>query len=460
MLDLYRPILAHGLFPAFEAIRGRPTVPLIKYVEETQYWSLDHLEALQVGFLRRLVMHAKRHVPYYRDVMQERALEFTDFNEVGDLAKLPLLDRPTATATFERRMTEAPPFHVIEKRTSGSSGEPVVVRYNAESRHWRDAIRWRGYGWAGYRVGMKALHYWGVAPTAGKTLFARAKAEIDHRLKRDRYVDCTPRGRDDLYDVVKEIRSFEPDVIVAYANGAATLARFINDRGLDAWHKIPVITGAEALSLEDRQAISYAFGQLPFDTYGCREVMLMGSECEAHDGLHQSMENLIVEIVVRSPDGSVRAAEPGEVGEVAVTDLHNLSCPMIRYLTGDLATAHAREACSCGRSLAKIGAVQGRVCETLVDGEGNAVNGLVFNIMIATHGDGVKNFQIVQRADKSVTFKVVPVIGDELPEALQRLLVAQVARYLPGIRFQIETVKEIPLSPAGKRRVVVVEQTA
>ena len=30
----------------------------------------------------------------------------------------------------------------------------------------------------------------------------------------------------------------------------------------------------------------------------------MASECEAHDGLHTSMENLIVELIVRERDGT------------------------------------------------------------------------------------------------------------------------------------------------------------
>src|SRR6201999_3104727 len=111
--------------------------------------------------------------------------------------------------------------------------------------------------------------------------------------------------------------------MVAYASGAGTLARFVNEHSLRDWNDIPVLTGAEGLMAADREAIEQAFGPA-FDTYGCREVMLIGSECEAHDGMHTSMENLIVELIVREPDGTVRAARPGETGEVVVTDLHNL----------------------------------------------------------------------------------------------------------------------------------------
>ena len=69
------------------------------------------------------------------------------------------------------------------------------------------------------------------------------------------------------------------------------------------------------------------------------------------------------------------------------TDLHNLACPMIRYVTGDLAVAHDNDApCPCGRNLERIGPIEGRVTETLRDGHGNAVGGLVFNILFGVLG--------------------------------------------------------------------------
>jgi phenylacetate-CoA ligase len=345
----------------------------------------------------------------------------------------------------------------IRKTTSGSSGQPVHVRYNAESRHWRDAVRWRGYGWGGYQVGMRALHYWGFLPGEIITWWKQRKMDLDRLFKRDHYVDCTPRDERSLAAAVEEIKRYRPHVIVAYAGGAGALARFIDERGLRAWDDIPVLTGAERLLDPDRAAIERSLGPA-FDTYGCREVMLIGSECEAHDGMHVAMENLLVEIVVREPGGAVRAARPGETGEIAVTDLHNLACPMIRYINGDLATARDGAPCRCGRTLPRIGPIEGRVTETLYDGAGRPVGGLVFNILLAAIGNVARNFQVTQRADRSIVFKIVPSEGERIPEREERLLRNQAERYLPGAPFVIEFVKEIPLSPAGKRRVVVVEK--
>ena len=163
-------------------------------------------------------------------------------------------------------------------------------------------------------------------------------------------------------------------MIVAYAAGAAALARYVNDNGLRTWADIPVIIGAERLWPHDRNQIHQAFGPV-FETYGCGEGMMIAAECEAHDGMHTAMENLIVELIVREPGGTVRTAQPGEVGEVAITDLHNLACPMIRYVTGDLAVARDDSRCGCGRGLVSIDPIDGRITEILHDTDRNAVGG-------------------------------------------------------------------------------------
>jgi phenylacetate-CoA ligase len=361
-MDLYGPLLAKVLYPAFETVRGRPTVPLLQFLRGSEHWSLDALRDLQAGLLRRLIRHAASHTVHYRKLLADRGLDPDDFATVADLRHLPLLDRPAARDTLDAR-TASSPRSVVEQVSREVGGASVTVRYTAESRNWRDATRWRGYGWAGYRIGMRALHYWGAHPAPDGWL-ARGKQAIDRavgrRLKRDLYLDCVVRSELALARAVDEIQAFRPEVIVAYAAGAAALARFVNDHGLRSWRDIPVIVGAERLWPHDRAQIAEAFGPA-FETYGCREVLLIGAECEAHDGMHTSMENLIVEVVVREPGGRVRPARPGEVGEVAITDLHNLACPLIRYLTGDVAVARAERRCACGRGLATIGAIEGRI---------------------------------------------------------------------------------------------------
>jgi phenylacetate-CoA ligase len=309
-------------------------------------------------------------------------------------------------------------------------------------------------------MGNRALHYWGVGAVPTKALWDRKKRDLDHFLKRDTFIDCTPRSDAHLSAVVAAIKQRKPEVIVTYSQAGATLARYIVRTGCRDWGTIPVVCGAERVYAHDRDTLTAAFGPAVFETYGSREVMLMASECEVHDGLHTSMETMIVELVVREADGSVRTAEPGETGEVVVTDLHNLSQPLIRYVNGDLAVQRAADRCPCGRTLTRIGPIEGRVSETLRDANGDPVNGLVMSILFVDLAEQARQFQTIQHADNSLTLKIVPAEPGPLPASTSELIDMHCAKYLPGIPVTIDLVDDIPAGPAGKHQIVIVEPPA
>jgi phenylacetate-CoA ligase len=458
--DPYGVALKRVLYPAWERLRGRPTYELLASLRRSERASVDELNAIRVGYLRRLVRHAYHHTVHYRRAFDALGVTPDDVRSADDLRKLPMLPRAVAQASVEDR-TAGWPAVAVSKTTSGSTGQPLEVRFSAESRHWRDAIKWRGYGYGGYEMGDKAVHLWGV-PAVAPTPWKRVKTAVDHKLRRDVYTSCMVRSRERLFEMVALIRKERPSVLGGYAQAIADLARFVNAEGLRTWDGIKVIYGAERLWPHDRDDIARAFGPAVFETYGCREFMLMGAECEAHDGLHEQAENLVVELLVpeTGPSGAktYRAARPGEQGEVAITDLHNLACPFIRYLTGDLALARPATPCECGRTLPKFGPVEGRVTETMRDADGNPVEGILFNILFLNMAKHTRQFQVIQRADRRITLKVVPA-GNELvlDHAAEALIREYVGKHLRGIPLDIEVVPEISLTRAGKLRRVIVE---
>lgn len=444
------------LYPAWESVlRGRPTLARLRHLERTEWRSLDEIEAMQAGDLRRLLRHAYTNTPHYRAQFEAAGITPNDIRDGRDLSRLPILNRSDAREAGDRRTSRSPPLPTVMKATSGTMGQPLVFGYDADSEYWRQAIKLRGYGWAGYRPGDRSLHYWGAAAAKNPSRFTRSKIALDRQIRRETYVNCTVRDDASMRAAVDEIRRVRPKVMLCYTQAGADLARYINDHALRAWGEIAVICGAERLFPADREALRAAFGDGIFETYGCREVMLIGAECEAHDGLHLSAENLLVEVIVRDEAGE-RAAQPGEIGEVVITDLHNFGMPFIRYANGDLAQAGAAGLCACGRALPKLGAVEGRVTETLRDGAGGRVSGLVFNVMFASAlAASVRQFQAVQHKDGSITLKLVPL--RPLDAAAHESIKTTCARYLKGVTVRTEEVGEIPVGKSGKRQVVVVE---
>lgn len=455
MSDVYGQVFRRLIYPGWESgVRRRPTLAHLRRLERTQWCSADELCALQYGELSKLLTHAWERVPHYRNEFERAGLHPSRIRHLDDLSQLPLLTREDATRNFEARKATAPAGPLIDKATSGTTGAPLVFAYDRDSEYWRQATKLRGYGWAGYQAGDRSLHFWGSPTVHTPPLPKRAKASLDHLLRREHYVDCTDRSEERLAQVVSLIRKVRPSVLVCYAQAGAALARFINESGQRDWPDISVIAAAERLFPSDRESLQQAFGPRVFETYGNREVMLIAAECEAHQGLHLSMENLIVELVVREGDRE-RPARDGELGEVVLTDLHNYGAPFIRYVTGDLAVRCPPGRCACGRSLARLERIEGRTTDTLRDGAGRAVSGLFFNVLFAALAHKVREFQVVQRKDRAIDLKLVPTpsFDDTLLEQLR----AHCAKHLPNVELRTEIVTQLTPDRTGKLRVVTVE---
>lgn len=451
-MDVYGPLFRSVLFPTWEGlIRRRPTLTRLRYLEATQWLPLEKLVELQLRELRNLVRHAMRHVPYYRDRFRLAGVDPRNLRTTKDLLRLPLLSREDAQSSQSSRRSTAAPFVEIRKTTSGSLGVPVSFGYERDSEHWRQAVRLRSYAWAGHRPGARTFHMWGtVAPPTG---LRKAKIDLDRRLRRDVYFDCSVRSPQRLDDAILRMKHLRPQALICFSSAGADLARRVLETGARSWSGMPVICGAEALLPSDRMAMEEAFGPV-FETYGSREVMLMGAECPERDGLHVAMENVIVELIVRDGD-EVRHAAPGELGEVAVTDLHNRAMPFIRYLNGDRAVAGDESRCRCGRELVRLRSIDGRVAATLRDVAGAPVGSIFVHVLLARVGHAFRAFQAVQHADRSVTLRLVK--SAAFDELAHRCLVDGFGVHLKGAVVKSEFLEEIPAGKNGKRQVIVCE---
>jgi phenylacetate-coenzyme A ligase PaaK-like adenylate-forming protein/N-dimethylarginine dimethylaminohydrolase len=455
-MDIYGPLFRSVLFPLWETrVRRRPVIERWQELRKTQWASLDELHAMQATALAKLTEHSYRNVPFYRAEFDRLGLTPSDVRAPGDLVKLPVLRREDLRRAGKDRESTAAPLVEIRKQTSGTTGEPLLFGFERDSENWRRAVKLRGYEWAGYLPGMRALHFWGAPLPTPPPWQRRAKVALDRMMNRDTYVQCAVMSEDKLRDVVAKIEHIAPQVLVVYAQAGAELARYINRNSLRTWQTIPVISGAEKLLPRDRADLEEAFGPAVFDTYGCREVMLIATECEVHHGMHVSMENLVVEIVVND-NGRQRLAREGESGEVVFTDLHNLAMPFIRYANGDIATQGPTRRCSCGRTLPRILSIQGRTSETLRDASGAAVSGLALSFLFHDIAGAIRQFQAVQHKDRSVTISIV--LAEQLPPTTLEEIRKNGARLLVGCDVKVNVVPELPRNPAGKHNLVVVER--
>jgi phenylacetate-CoA ligase len=207
------------------------------------------------------------------------------------------------------------------------------------------------------------------------------------------------------------------------------------------------MSSAQILPEQSRKAVEGAFGCKVFDKYGSREFSGIAYECEAHQGHHVVAESYIVEIL---KDG--RPAQPGEMGEVVVTDLNNYCMPLIRYRLGDLAVAmDSSKGCACGRGLPMIGQIEGRVQALIVGKSGRYMPGTFFAHLFKDYDYLIRQYFVEQVVPGEVILKVVKgprFTDDEFGKVLTLL-----REFLgEGTPIHIEFCEKIAMVRTGKQQ--------
>jgi phenylacetate-CoA ligase len=428
-------------------VKRRNTFRYWEELERTQWLARGELEALQFKALKRLVEHAYAHCPYYRDTWNAAGLVPGGLASLEDFRRWPLIDQTTVRAYRLEMRAQVPGMQLLSKATGGSTGIPVELDLNLDSYDRRVAATFRGYGWASAGPGTKQLYLWG-GPTGDVPWRKRLKDRAYERLYRRRVLNCFQFGPDRTDQFVAELNRYRPDVVVAYTNPLYEFARVIDASGQKPFAPASIVVGAEKLHGFQREVIQRAFRAPVFETYGSREFMLMAAECDRHSGLHLTMEQMLVEII----DDQGEPCPAGTEGNVVVTDLYNDGMPFVRYMNGDRAIA-AAEACPCGRGLPVLQKIVGRRLDVLATADGRTIPGEFFPHFLKDFR-AIRRFQVVQASPDEITLRVV--LGDGWSQADEDRLRAGVRQVIgTRCRFTVEQVDDIPLTGAGKHRVVV-----
>ena len=444
---MYASLYRHVLLPFFDGVvKRRSTMKFWRDAEASQWWERSRLEALQLSALQNLLRHAAQTCPYYAELWQQAGLSPDQVQDLTDLQQWPLLTRDVIRQHRLRMRTMAP-LERISKATGGSSGEPLQFDLDAGSNDRRTAMMYRGYGWAGGAPGSKQLYVWGSHLGSVPT-WKRWKANLHHHLDRHLILSCFEFTPDRMQIHLQRWNRYRPEVVVGYTNPLYEFARYCEQSGHVPFAPRSIIVGAEKLHDFQRETLTRVFRAPVFETYGSREFMLIGAECEHHTGLHLSMENLLVEIL----DDEGRTTPAGEEGNVVITDLFNYGMPFIRYVNGDRAVA-GFELCPCGRGLPLLRKVVGRQLDTLTTPDGRKVPGEFFPHLIKEFPT-IRRFQVIQEAVERISLKLVVDGGLTLADREQLLSeIRKCAGHVVDIQLQL--VDDIPLTKAGKHRVVV-----
>jgi phenylacetate-CoA ligase len=444
-MDLYTSLISSVVFPLHERIKNHNSVSLRKELEISQWWDQDRLEALRLLKLRRLLVHAGLHVPYYRALFSAISFNLEDLRSISDLARLPLFDKSKIRANTEALKSEKGK-DLARFNTGGSSGEPLIFYIGKERVAHDVAAKWRATRWWDVDIGDPEIVVWGSPIELGAQDGLRV---LRDRLLRTRLLPAFEMSDQRVDGFLDEIRAVRPKMLFGYPSAFSRIARRAEARGYrmdDLGIRVVFVT-SERLYPEQRRQIGKTFGCPVANGYGGRDAGFIAHECP-QGGMHITAEDIIVEIV-----DQLGAPQPhGTAGEIVVTHLATKDFPFIRYRTGDIGALDS-ELCICGRGLPLLREIQGRSTDFLVAQDGTVMHGLAL-IYILRDLPQISNFKIIQ---ESLNLTRVWLVSEAKldPETVARIERGFKARLGQAVNIVIEEVAEIPAEKSGKFRYVV-----
>ena len=415
------------------------------YLEE--YRSHDHLSPAELRekqseALRRIVEHARQSVPHYKQSFAEQDKAFpSDWPELDGFAPITkdlLRDHP------EHFVSDNAPGRHERKTTSGSTGHPLTVVKNHDALARERAATWRAYGWAGIEVAAPQGLLWGLPHSSSGRFRARALDFLANR-KRLSMFGVTEA---ELAEFHRKLESFRPSYLYGYVSALVEFVRFL----AETKQMLPtsvrcLITTSELLDDTSRALLEETTGLKVYNEYGCGELGSIAHECE-QGRLHIMSDNVVVECLPAEglPEG---------LGELVVTDLHNLAMPLIRYRVGDLGRL-AEEPCPCGKPYQVLDRIVGRAYDTIVGLSGKKYHPeSVLYVFEDLRNDGVSlpPFQAVQSEDGKLDIRLEA--EREQVNEISRLLAPRISEaFNDDLETSFNPVAKLVREASGKLRVV------
>jgi phenylacetate-CoA ligase len=439
-----------------EVATGRRVLERLNLLNQSQWLKSTELYALQQQKLLHLVKYAYQYVPYYRRTFDQAGfhpdeLEYDRFS----WQKIPFLTKAIIHENFDDLLTIEPQRRrqLSQVTTSGSTGHPLVFMQDKDYRDTVTADIQRHLGWAGWELGQPNAFIWGsnFEVSSAQSLRTRLIEWVWNRFTTNAFV----LSQASLAAFTAQVQQRRPKLLFGYASSLHRFAQFVKEN--PAYHDITfngIFSSAEVLLPSVRQYLEDTFHCKVFNRYGSKELGGIACECEAHTGLHLSAENNYVEILFAG-----RPAQPGEMGDIIVTNLNNLGMPFIRYLTEDVGNWSEEKDCPCGRAAPMLQTIEGRLVDSFKTRDGRtAWAGFAGAGYSGLAHPSIKQFQIVQKSLDLIVVRLVKT-GEVPQSTLNELEKTFKTAFGDNVEVQFEFPAEIPVLPSGKHRYAISELT-
>lgn len=410
---------------------------IFEQLMESDKWTKAEILQYKTDHIRRILEHAYNTTPFYKRFFDDHGVNPSDFNELDDLKKFPILTKEMIRENWKDmlsrdfRMKDLIPYH-----TSGSTGKALDFFWTKHSVRFYWAVVWRGRHRFGVQRGDLHFNFTGkiVVPISqSKPPYWRFNKPLNQYMINMQHI-----SRDKVESIVDLLNAKQPRFFVGYPSIIHSFALLIEELNLKVSAKVEyMFTSAEKMYDFQRKVIERVFpGTKIVEHYGFSENAASASK-KLDMLYHEDFELGHLEL------NNTKHVDERQSGELIATGFQNMAMPFIRYQIGDTATFISDDC---------ISDIEGRNGDYVITPEGTYIMrfGYIFK-----QTEYIKECQILQNTLGEMIVRAV-IRDNNKKELFEKETTNLVRMWIsPSIKVCFEYVAHIPRTKSGKFKAVV-----
>ncbi len=428
---------------------GKPgAISAYRNAKKCEY--LDESSLLEISWKKtqKLLHESYENVPWYNKRFQKEGLHPNDISKPEYFSQVPVLTRDELTDNFKLFISKkANPNSLKISTTGGSTGTPLKI--GMQKKVIREIPKWQMLSW------------WGLPPSANMaTLYRGVPTQKLKKLALDFInwpqkvirMDATQMTTNNIRSFIQKLNEVQPKLIHGYVGALDAVADYIIMHQISLSRTPEVIwTTAAPISAVQEAKITQAFGAPVCDQYGCSELYFISAECHKKEGLHIFYDSVKLEVL----DAQNVPLPKNKYGKLVLTNLNDFHFPLIRYENGDEGRL-LDKSCSCGMALPLMDKVKGRLSDNILLPDGTVLAGEYLTTIFDDFTSDVKQFQIIQKKDKSIHVKFVLKHQENKSKIMRQTEIELQKRIKNQVKLDVQEVDEIQFIK-GKLQFIVKE---
>jgi phenylacetate-CoA ligase len=423
---------------------GKNLEKYLDYHLKFQKLSKESINEYQLTKLKDLVWFFYQNSEFFRDKLISLNIHPYNIRKISDIKKIPHLEKKEIKANISKNLisTKSEDFHNLFISTSGSTGTPLNLYANSEQLKARWANTFRAWTWTGWSPKKRQARLW--HQTIGMSKSQIFREFVDNLFFRRVFVPAYSINSSNIDKFINKLVKHKPFMMDGYAESFNFLITYLKSKNDTNFKLDVIISSAQEMPKNLKKEIEEFTSAKVYDKYGAREFSGIAFEAKNNSGHLISDDSYIVEVLKNGEN-----VEPGEIGEVYITDLNNLITPMIRYRIGDLATIKNLSSTKDNSiPFNTLDEIKGRTRAIVLCGNNTWVPGTFFAHFFKEYSTIVKQYQIVQNEKSSIDLKLNR-FEDTTKDQIDKMIL-DLRKTVGDIEIKIKYVDDIQMVKTGK----------